>query len=70
MSDDVSWYKRLLGFSDRYLEETAQYLAAYCPDKAVIEKYLTLIEKIAARRRQGSSKIKILLLRDSFCFAC
>ena len=49
---------KALGFSDRYLEETAQYLAAYCPDKAVIEKYLTLIEKLQQEEDKGSSKLR------------
>ena len=48
---------KALGYSDRYLDETAQYLAAYCPDKAVIEKYLALIEKLQEEEDKGSSKL-------------
>jgi hypothetical protein len=49
---------KALGYSDRYLDETAQYLAAYCPDKAVIEKYLALIEKLQEEEDKGSSKLR------------
>lgn len=49
---------KALGYSDRYWDETAQYLAAYCPDNAVIEKYLALIEKLQKEEDEGNSKLR------------
>ena len=49
---------RLIDRGNLKRAETAQYLAAYCPDKAVIEKYLTLIEKLQQEEDKGSSKLR------------
>ncbi len=49
---------KALGYSDRYLDETAQYLAEYCPDKVIIEKYLALIEELQKKEDASSAKLK------------
>ena len=49
---------KALGYSDRCLEETAQYLAAYCPDKNVLKKYLALIEELQQKEDKGSAKLR------------
>ena len=49
---------KALGYTDRYLDETAQYLAAYCSDKVIIEKYLALIEELQKEEDASSAKLK------------
>mgnify|MGYP002573013897 CR=1 FL=1 len=49
---------KALGYSDRDLDETARYLAAYCQDKGIIEKYLVLIEGLQKEEDKGSAKLK------------
>ena len=49
---------KALGYSDRCLEETAQYLTAYCPDKNVLKKYLALIEELQQKEDKGSAKLR------------
>ena len=49
---------KALGYSDRDLDETARYLAAYCQDKDIIGKYLVLIEGLQKEEDKGTAKLR------------
>ena len=49
---------KALGYSDSYLEKTVQYLVAYCPDKAILKKYLALIEELQGEEDKNTSRMK------------
>lgn len=49
---------KALGYSDRYLDRTARYVAAYCPNKAVLKKYLGLMEELQKGEDENGGKLK------------
>ena len=49
---------RALGYSDSYLDRTARYMVEYCPDKAMLKKYLALIEELQKEEDKNGGKLK------------
>jgi len=49
---------KALGYSDSYLDGTARYVAKYCPNKAVLKKYLDLIEELQKEEDKDGGKLK------------